>query len=90
MLAREHWGRGYAREGCQALIGEAFRQGTHRIYAECDPRNEASWRLLERLGMAREAHLRQNVYFWTDEQGFPQWKDTYVYALLNPKSGTFR
>lgn len=40
--------------------------------------------------MAREAHLRQNVYFWTDEQGFPQWKDTYVYALLNPKSGTFR
>lgn len=90
VLAREHWGRGYAREGCQALIGEAFRQGAHRIYAECDPRNEASWRLLERLGMAREAHLRQNVYFWTDEQGLPQWKDTYVYALLNPKSGTFR
>ena len=90
VLAREYWGKGYAREGCQALIGEAFRQGTHRIYAECDPRNEASWRLLERLGMAREAHLRQNVYFWTDEQGFPQWKDTYVYALLNPKSGTFR
>lgn len=90
VLAREYWGKGYAREGCQALIGEAFRQGAHRIYAECDPRNEASWRLLERLGMAREAHLRQNVYFWTDEQGFPQWKDTYVYALLNPKSGTFR
>ena len=67
-----------------------FSVRTGCIYAECDPRNEASWRLLERLGMAREAHLRQNVYFWTDEQGLPQWKDTYVYALLNPKSGTFR
>lgn len=25
VLAREYWGKGYAREGCQALIGEAFR-----------------------------------------------------------------
>ena len=90
VLARGHWGRGYAWEGCQALMKAAFQQSAHRIYAECDPQNQASWRLLERLGMLREAHLRQNVYFWTDERGFPLWKDTYVYALLNPDEGAER
>ena len=61
----------------------AFAAGVHRIYAECDPENENSWRLLERLGFSREAHLRQNVYFWKDTDGNPIWKDTYVYARLN-------
>ena len=30
---------GYASEALRAVIGDAFRQGAHRIYAECDPRN---------------------------------------------------
>ena len=77
------WGRGYARESCEALIGLAFQAGVHRIYAECDPANEHSWRLLERLGFVREGHLRQNVFFWKDETGRPIWKDTYLYGLLN-------
>ena len=36
----------------------------------------------ESLGFRREAHLRQNVYFWKDADGSPIWKDTYVYAIL--------
>ena len=75
--------QGYARESCEKLIAMAFAAGVHRIYAECDPENQNSWRLLERLGFAREAHLRQNVYFWKDAEGNPIWKDTYVYARLN-------
>ena len=59
-----------------------FRDGAHRVYAECDPRNLPSWRLLERLGFRREAHFRQNLYFRKDAGGAPIWKDTYVYALL--------
>ena len=35
------------------------------------------------LGFEREAHLKQNVYFWTDQQGNPLWKDTFIYAKLN-------
>lgn len=31
----------------------------------------------------REAHLRENVYFWKDENGKPIWKDTYIYARLD-------
>lgn len=80
---RDYWGQGYAAESCRAIIGRAFANGVHRIYAECDPHNERSWRLLEALGFLREAHLRKNVYFWKDANNQPIWKDTYVYAKLN-------
>lgn len=80
---RKYWGSGYAAESCKALIQRAFSNGVHRIYAECDPDNERSWKLLEALGFQREAHFRKNVYFWKDEAGKPIWKDTCVYAKLN-------
>lgn len=82
VLNRKYWAKGYAVESCKALIKLAFENGIHRIYAECDPKNTESWNLLERLGFQREAHLRQNVYFWKDENGMPIWKDTYIYAKL--------
>lgn len=78
-----YWGRGYARESCEALTDLAFRNGVHRIFAECDPNNLNSWKLLERLGFEREGHLKQNVWFWKDEAGKPIWKDTYLYAKVN-------
>lgn len=46
VLHSDHWHQGYAREACEAIIRDAFAGGVHRIYAECDPPNEASWRLL--------------------------------------------
>ena len=76
------WGSGYAKESCEALIARAFAGGAHRIYAECDPENTGSWKLLEALGFEREAHLKRNIYFWRDEQGRPIWKDTYIYAKV--------
>lgn len=84
VFSAAYWGKGYARESCQALVEKAFREGTHRIFAECDPENESSWKLLERLGFQREGHLRQNVYFWKDAQGKPIWKDTYIYGKIRP------
>ena len=80
---RNYWGHGYAAESCRALIQQAFSNGIHRIYAECDPCNKSSWKLLEALGFQREAHLRKNVYFWKDENDIPIWKDTYIYAKLD-------
>ena len=79
---RKFWGKGYAREICEAAVRHAFSKGVHRIFAECDPDNTNSWRLLEAIGFEREAHLKKNVYFWTDEQGNPIWKDTYIYAKI--------
>ena len=83
LLARAYWKQGYAGEACRAAVAYLFGQGVHRIYAECDPENAASWRLLERLGFEREAHLKQNVFFWRDREGNPIWKDTFIYGKLN-------
>lgn len=80
---KNYWGKGYAYESCLAIIKEAFAHGVHRIFAECDPQNQNSWKLLEKLCFQKEAHHKKNVYFWKDQQGNPILKDTVVYALLN-------
>lgn len=64
------------------MILRPFRSGVHRIYAECDPRNEASRRLLEKAGFRQEALFRQYISFRKDAEGKPVWSDTCVYALL--------
>lgn len=80
---KKYWSNGYAKESCNALIQKAFSEKIHRIFAECDPCNTGSWKLLEGLGFIREACFKKNVYFWKDENGNPIWKDTFVYSLLN-------
>ena len=82
IINEDYRGKGYALEALNAVMGWAFRSGAHRVFAECDPRNECSWRLLERAGLTREAHFRQNIFFHRDAKGDPVWKDTYVYARL--------
>lgn len=74
--------QGYAKEAITEVLKEVFKDGVHRVFAECDPRNECSWRLLENLSFTREAFFKQNVYFKKDENGRPVWQDTYVYCLL--------
>lgn len=77
-----YWGKGYAKEACKTLIEHCFSNGIHRIFAELNADNNNSWRLVESLGFRREAHFKQNVYFWKDANDNPIWKDTYVYGLL--------
>ena len=79
---RNYWHKGYATEACEEVMNYVFAQGKHRLEAECDPLNEASWKLLERLGFQREGYLHKNIYFRTDKEGKPIWKDSYVYAKL--------
>lgn len=80
---RRFWGKGYAKESCSAIVQYSFSNGIHRIFAECDPQNTNSWKLLESLGFEKEGHLKKNVFFRTDEHGNPVWKDTFIYAKLN-------
>ncbi|MFB6436142.1 GNAT family N-acetyltransferase [Streptomyces sp. NPDC056411] len=73
----DHSGHGYATEASRALLKLGFEElGLHRIQAELDGRNTASARLLERLGMRREGHLRENEFL----DG--EWTDEVIYALL--------
>lgn len=70
-------GRGYAREAAALLLDLAFGElGLHRVYAELDPRNDASVALCLRLGMRHEAHFREHMWF----KG--EWADTGIYAIL--------
>jgi aminoglycoside 6'-N-acetyltransferase len=70
-------GRGLATEAAAAVLDVAFDcYGVHRVSAQLDTRNDASARMCERLGLRREAHLRQN--WWCKGE----WTDTLVYAVL--------
>ena len=82
IVNKDYQRKGYASEALGAVIENAFNEGVHRIFAECDPRNLCSWKLLEKVGMEREAHFKQIFFFHKDEKGSPIWKDTFVYAML--------
>lgn len=76
-LRRDHWGQGYAAEALRAVLELAFEgAGMHRVYGDCDPRNLHSARLMEKAGMIREAHLREN--WWLKGE----WCSSFIYAVL--------
>ena len=85
VLNRNYQHKGYGSAASKAMIDYMFSEGLHRIYAECCPDNIPSWKLMESIGMVREAHLRKNVSFHKDENGNPIYWDTYIYAVLNPE-----
>ena len=77
-----YWiGEGYLRRGFGRLMVEemtrhAFENlGLNRIEAACQPENEASARLLERLGFLREGRARDYLKI----NG--AWRDHEIYAL---------
>lgn len=78
LLDPAHQGNGYAIEATRALLRLGFEElGLHRIHADVDPRNLPSVRLLERVGMRREAHFLKDVWI----KG--EWCDTLIYAILD-------
>jgi RimJ/RimL family protein N-acetyltransferase len=72
-----HHGRGYATEAAEPLLAFAFETlKLHRVCGRLEPRNVGSARVLEKLGMRREAHLIENEWI----KG--EWQSEAVYALL--------
>lgn len=62
LFRRSVWGKGYAREAAEAVIAYAFGPlGLERLWARVHAGNEASCRLLTRLGFAYEGTLRAHV-----------------------------
>ena len=73
----DHHGRGYATEAARELLRLAFAEcGSHRVIGRLEPRNAASAKVLERLGMRLEAHLVENE--WVKGE----WQSELVYAIL--------
>jgi len=77
MFHPDHAGHGYATEAARVMLRLGFEEyGLHRIVGRLDARNTASARVLERLGMRREAHFRQNEIIEGERT------DEFVYAIL--------
>ena len=76
-FARQFHGHGYATESVHRLLDYCFIDlNLHRIIAICSVRNGASIKLLERIGMRREARMLQS-YRYSGE-----WHDEFQYAIL--------
>ena len=77
-FSRSYQKQGYAAEAVRCLLDYLFGElHLHRVTATCDVENTASFRLLERVGMRREAFLVENIWF----KG--AWGSEYKYAILD-------
>jgi RimJ/RimL family protein N-acetyltransferase len=78
ILDRSQWRKGYITEAAEAILDFGFGTlGLHRVWADCDPRNEGSVGVLRKLGFRLEAHFRENVFL----KG--EWCDTFIHALID-------
>ena len=81
----EFAGHGYATEAAAALLQLGFGElKLHRIFGRCDARNEPSWRVMERIGMRREAHFREHAIFKGD------WDEEFYCAMLSSEWAELR
>jgi RimJ/RimL family protein N-acetyltransferase len=77
-LRPEEMGKGYATEAVEAAMRICFEDlGLRRVFAGCFTANTASSRLMERVGMRREALTVKDALHPSGE-----WMDGYRYALL--------
>lgn len=76
-LSPEIWGKGYATEALEKIIQFGFEElKLHRIEAGCAVDNIASYKVMEKSGMIREAHRRKLLPLKSG------WSDNYEYAIL--------
>lgn len=76
-LSQAYQHQGYATEAVMGLLDYLFgEKHLHRVSAICDAENLASASLLERVGMRREGHFIENIWF----KG--AWGSEYSYAVL--------
>jgi RimJ/RimL family protein N-acetyltransferase len=76
-VAPEHQRRGYGSESVAGVLEHLFvALRKHRVFASVDPRNEASVKLLRRVGLRQEGHFRESLWF----KG--AWVDDLVFAVL--------
>ncbi|MER6407951.1 GNAT family N-acetyltransferase [Streptomyces viridosporus] len=80
VLHPDYHGKGYASEAAVEMLRIGFEKlNLHRIIGRCDPRNGDSARLMERLGLRKEAHFVESEIF----KG--EWGGELHYAMLAPE-----
>lgn len=76
-LSPEYWGRGYATEAASRMVAFGFEQlGLRRVWARTTADNEASTRVLEKLGLRLEGRMRSHEHI------AGRWVDRLIYGIL--------
>lgn len=79
-LGASFQGRGLVTKACRALINHAFSElKLNRLEIQCDPENDRSRKVAQRLGFTQEGVLRQ--LYWIRGR----FVDQIVYSLLAPE-----
>src|SRR5664280_2022407 len=68
------WGQGYGEAIARSLVEVGRAEGMHRIAGTCDPRNGASARVLQKIGMSYEGRMRHTPE--QPEKDEPGWSPT--------------
>ena len=80
-IGHEWWNKGYCTEAAREIVRFGFEQlGLHRIVGHHLSRNPASGRVMRRIGMAHEGHLRQHIKKWD------KFEDLECYGILASES----
>lgn len=81
-LHPNYWGKGYVKEALQTVISYCFDElNLSRIGATTFPANEASWKLLLKIGFEKEGLLRNYLY-----QG-SQNHDAFMFSIIREDWG---
>jgi ribosomal-protein-alanine N-acetyltransferase len=76
-IGTTYWNLGYCTEAASAVLRYGFEiLGLNRIYATHFSRNPASGRVMQKIGMKHEGHLRQDGKKWDNYEDFE------TYAIL--------
>ncbi|WP_231510411.1 GNAT family N-acetyltransferase [Fischerella sp. PCC 9605] len=76
-IGKPYWGQDYCTEAAKEVLRYGFQVlGVHRICATHFPRNPASGRVMQKIGMKLEGYRRQHVLKWG------KYEDIIDYGIL--------
>lgn len=76
ILSRHYWNKGIMTEILTKLLEYGYKQGLHRVEAQCLTENKASHALLKKLGFTKEGVLRQKMLVKR------KFRDVVIFSLL--------
>ncbi len=84
-FSKTHWGQGYGLEAVQKVLPFTFvALGVHRLTAVCDQDNEASYKLVQKLGFTLEGRLRgHRRVLGTGDDHNPVYSDSLIFGMLS-------
>lgn len=75
-IGQPYWGYGYASEAAQRLVRYGFEElHLNKIWAAALSKNQASWNVMRKTGMALEGEFKQHILKWG------QYEDVVFYGM---------